>query len=467
MNTPDPKHAAGGETEVEITNLDSPPGTGKVPERSTRRNRVPSFQMRIWMSIAMIAGIALLVVTVLVSLSHLPKAARVSVPPLQINYPVSLSVVDGICYANSTNGVVTALRVSDGALLWRHEGRKAGEASATVVDGVVYLAPLLPPDSDATTVTVEALRASDGSPLWSRTLPRDSPTPFQLTVVNRVVYVRSEAHTIEALRASDGSLLWHYASRTPFVSLPSATDGVVYAGTQDGHLYALRASDGFVLWTYISLIPPMPFPSVVADGMVYLNLQGGGMDVLRADNGVLLWRYTPHVPALHLFPLPLVADGVVYALTQDGHLYALRASDGFTVWSVALRATDLLPPLIGTGGVIFVGAYDGSIDALRESSGSVLWRHQGGEGGPASITVAQGVIYLAFYATSGVNSIASITVLRASDGFVLWRFTPHVPATQLSPAVADGLVLIALQDGSIDALRANSGSLRWHRAMNS
>jgi outer membrane protein assembly factor BamB len=413
----------------------------------------------------MIAGIALLVVAVLGSVSHLPKAARVTAPPLPINYPVSLSVVDEICYATATNGVVTALRVSDGSLLWRHTSGKTGEESATVVDGVVYLAPLLPPNSHATTVTIETLRASDGSPLWSRTLPRDSPTLFQLTVVNRVVYVRSEADTIDALRASDGSLLWSYTSRTPAVS--TVADGVVYALTQDGHLSALRESSGFLLWRYTSLTPLQPLSPVVADGMVYLDLQGGGMDVLRADTGVLLWRYTPRVPALQLFPQPLVTNGVVYALTQDGHLSALRESSGLTIWRVALHTTDLLPPLIETGGVIYVGALDGSVDALRESSGSLLWRHEGGEEGPASITVAQGVIYLAFYTTTGVNIIGSIIVLRASDGFVLWRYTPHVPARQLSPVEADGLVLIASQDGSIDALGANSGALRWHRAMNS
>jgi outer membrane protein assembly factor BamB len=267
------------------------------------------------MSIAVIAGITVLAVAVLVSVSHLPKAARVNAPPLHINFPVSLSVVDGICYTTAPNGVVTALRVSDGSLLWRHVGRKTGEESATVVDGVVLLAPLFPPGSTDPTVTIEALRASDGSPLWSRTLPTNSPESFQLTVGNSDVYVISETERIDALRASDGSSLWSYTSRTPFDSLLPVVDGVVYALTQDGHLSALRASDGFLLWAYASLNPPQSFSSVVADGMVYLSLQGGSMDVLRADTGVLLWRYTPRVPALQLSPQPLVSDGVVYALT--------------------------------------------------------------------------------------------------------------------------------------------------------
>jgi outer membrane protein assembly factor BamB len=240
-------------------------------------------------------------------------------------------------------------------------------------------------------------------------------------------------------------------------------DGMVYAVTVDRHLYALRASDGFPLWTYTAHTPAEPLSPVVVDGIAYLNLQGGSMDVLRADSGVLLWQ----VSDVPLLPLPLITHGVVYALTQDGYLFALRASDGFFLWDVALNATDLLPPVIMIDGVIYVGAFDGSIDALRENDGSILWRHQGGAGGPASMKVTQGVIYLAFYATSGVNTIASIAALRVSDGSVLWRYTPHVSSSQLSPVVGDDLVLIALQDGSIDALHGSSGALRWHRAMNS
>lgn len=211
LNNPDPEHAARGETEVEFTDLDS----GKVVGSLTRRSRVPSFRARAWMSLAMIAGIARLVATVLVSILHVPKAARVTAPPVDINYSVSLSVVDGICYANTPNGVVRALRVSDGSLLWRFAGGTTGEEATTLVDGVIYLVPLLPLDSTATSVTVEAIRASDGSPLWSRTFPTDAPAFFQLTVVNKVVYVRSAVKRIEALRASDGSLLWSYTPLVP------------------------------------------------------------------------------------------------------------------------------------------------------------------------------------------------------------------------------------------------------------
>jgi outer membrane protein assembly factor BamB len=121
-----------------------------------------------------------------------------------------------------------------------------------------------------------------------------------------------------------------------------------------------------------------------------------------------------------------------------------------------------------TGGVVFVVAsLSGSLDALNASSGSVIWQHASKAGESVPITVVQGVVYLALYATSGVNFLENITALRASDGKLLWKYTPHTAYRQLLPVEGNNIVLIALQDGSVEALRASSGPLLWHRTANS
>ena len=74
------------------------------------------------------------------------------------------------------------------------------------------------------------------------------------------------------------------------------------------------------------------------------------------------------------------------------------------------------------------------------------------------MTVIQGAIFLALQA-------GGIAALHASNGLLLWSYTPHVPATPWSPLVVDGLVLITLQDGSMQALHANNGALLWHRTL--
>ena len=465
MQTPDPEFAAEDKNEVEITDLDSPSKSGKVLGKFAIWSQIPSFRARTWMSIAIISCIVLLVFTIHVNEPYVPKAAKVNVQPVQINYPVSLSVVDGICYANALNGVVTAIRISDGVLLWRHVGGTTGDESATVVDGVIYLTPMLPFDSHTTTMTVQALRARDGSSLWSRTFQTDSPETFQLTVMSKVVYIWSSTERIDALRARDGSLLWHYTSRVPFVSLPTVADGVVYTSTQDGQFTALRASNGIPLWKYTLLNPPQPSLEVVADGMIFLSFQDGSMDVLRTDTGILRWRYTPRVPALELYPQILVADEVVYAGTHNGYLYALRVSDGFKIWSVVPHATDDFFLMNVMGGAVYVrdGSVNGIVDALRQSSGSVIWQYIDRSRGSVPITVAEGVVYLGSY-TIGANIFASITALRASDGVVLWSYTPHTSYKQLLPVLGNDIVLIALQDGSVDALYASNGSLLWQSA---
>jgi len=354
LRTPDPEFVAEDKNEVEITDLDSPAKTGKVLGKFPIWSQIPSFRARTWMSMAIIACIVLLFFTIQVNAPHVPIAAKVNVQPVQINYPVSLSVVDGICYTNAPNGVVTAIRISD---------------------------------------------------------------------------------------------------------------GVVYTSAQDGQFTALRASNGIPLWKYTSLNPSQPSPAIVAEGMIFLSLQDGGMDVLRADTGILLWRYIPHVPAQRLYPQILVSDGVVYAGSHDGYLYALRASDGFTIWSVTLHTNDNLIPMNVAGGVVFVeGSLSGSVNALREDSGSVIWQYPGRAGESVPIMVVQGVVYLASYAASGVNIFASITGLRASDGVVLWSYTPQTSYKQLLPVLGNDIILIALQDGSVDALYASNGSLFWQSA---
>ncbi len=82
MNTPNPENR--GDLEVEITDLDAPPEPGRAPGRDKRHGLVLLLREHVWMSIAVIAGIALLVV-VLVSVPPTPEpatVARVIVLPL-------------------------------------------------------------------------------------------------------------------------------------------------------------------------------------------------------------------------------------------------------------------------------------------------------------------------------------------------------------------------------------------------
>src|SRR5229473_2792689 len=373
LNTPDPENAAGDETEVEITDLDSPTGTGNLPGRSTRRRLAPSPRERVWMSIAVIEGIVLLVVVVLVSLPHMPEPAtiaRMTVLPQSAVHPFSLSVDDGIAYASSPDGTVTALRVSDGFRLWRYEGGKVGETSTIVADGAVFLCTLTF-DNDTMTVRVDALGASDGSPLWSRTLPVNAPAPIQLAVVAGILYVSTEDGHVFALRASDAFPLWQSTSLFPSSSAsPTVADGIVYLNLQDGGLEALRASNGALLWRDLPPTPLAESSPIVADGVMYVEALDGSVYVLRTSDGSVLWRYQDGEGGVASLT---VAQGLVYLALQTGNIDTLRASDGFVLWRYTpqVPATQL-PPLVADD-LVLIALQDGSIDALRTSDSTLLW----------------------------------------------------------------------------------------------
>lgn len=133
--------------------------------------------------------------------------ARVNVQPVHINYPVSLSVVDGICvdslaFLNLQGGGMDVLRADTGVLLWRYTPR------------------------------VPALRLS---PL--------------ILIADGVVYVSTQDGHLNALRASDGKLLWSYNPHTAYKQLlPVVGNDIVLIALQDGSVEALRASSGSLLW---------------------------------------------------------------------------------------------------------------------------------------------------------------------------------------------------------------------------
>src|SRR5215471_11645965 len=89
MNNSDPEDPRG---EIEITDLDAPE-THRVPERDPRRRQAFARRPHVWMSLAAIAGLALLALLVLREGPHPSEPTPVTKVPLPA---LSLSVVAGI-----------------------------------------------------------------------------------------------------------------------------------------------------------------------------------------------------------------------------------------------------------------------------------------------------------------------------------------------------------------------------------
>jgi outer membrane protein assembly factor BamB len=242
-------------------------------------------------------------------------------------------------------------------------------------------------------------------------------------------------------------------------------DDVIYLTASDG-IYALKADDGSVKWHFqmqqagISAVQDSTVYAIAADQRVY---------ALNASDGSERWTFQPAYPAM----VQQIADGTVYLLASpegpngsgpNSILYALNASTGARRWQYP-GGNDL-------ENVQWIGAANGvaylftSVNeqfhlprlvlAFNASTGAVQWRYQLSSQ-TASIQTAMldnGQMYLE-------NSDGTLDALGASDGAVRWQ-TQVGNIAPFIDLIDNGVIYTALASGSITAVIASNGSILWH-----
>jgi len=230
-----------------------------------------------------------------------------------------------------------------------------------------------------------------------------------------------------------GGVRWTFATNGAVRSSPEILGGVVYVGSSDGYLYALDERTGRMRWRC-----------------------AGGSAVTSS---------------------PAVAGGFVYAHTYDGRVFAVRAADGRPVWARSLGPPARLawghesgddyassPAVVGAR--LYVGGIDGNLYALDARSGAVIWRLRTGGRIWSSPAVAGGAVY--------VGSLdGKLYKADATDGALRWTFATDGAALasgsfgydrrtiQSSPSVGDGIAYVGSRDGTLYAVDAERGTLRW------
>lgn len=165
-----------------------------------------------------------------------------------------------------------------------------------------------------------------------------------------------------------------------------------------------------------------------------------------------------------LLAQPVIAGGKVFTLDSLADARAFRVRDGHRLWDV-----DLKPELETGGGTMGGGlAYDkgklyvttgfADVIALDAENGHEIWRRRVSGPVRSAPTVIDGRIF--------VTTVEAKThALDASDGHLIWT---HDGTTEVSdflggasPAVAEGIVVVAYPSGELFALRADNGRQLW------
>jgi outer membrane protein assembly factor BamB len=448
--------------------------------------------------------------TSMIGATTLPTPASKPIPaPALSDQNVNVTIAGGVAYLStsvsypsSQNNVVSALRTSNGALLWHQKIEGSTDQAPLVANGVVYVTSYV---GQSGPDYVYALRASDGSLLW-RNSNADYTNLSLSTSDSSMIFVASQGQ-LSALNTSNGAVLWHLTTKDNASGIPLEVNGVVYfsSSIDNGHgtFYALRASDGSSIWqTTTSGYTYMP---TEINRVIYINSSGGTLVALRASDGHQLWKRTLDATFIQS---PLLANGVLYItttkileppaahsasplqeLTDIGALlwntlqnvpavhtmphkegissvYAIRASDGAVIWHFAMNkgANSWASWFSVENGVVYASAVNagsasntGNIYALQESNGSVLWQDKL-NASPAGGLLANGVIYLS---TSSDSAAGALYAVRITDGSLLWNY-PTSGALFAAPVLDGNALYIGANNGMAYALRADNGAIQWH-----
>lgn len=324
------------------------------------------------------------------------------------------------------DGLVRAIDVSDGGLLWQFD---AGSG------------PVVPvPTDDAVFVSgrsVAALDPRSGLERWSEDVEGNSGPPV---VAGDVLYAVVDG-VVYAFGRDDGSVRWRSDTGVQVTGPPVVGDARVYLASGDDVL-AVDGETGRTSWQRtIGGTTPLRLGGVSDDG-VYA-WRNGRLLALDGD-GAVRWRFDTGRRS-HL-PLVTVGTGSIYVPGRD--LLALDATDGAVEWRAPLQGEPRYPPPSVVDGTIYAGT-ETDVYAVDAANGDLVWRFGRGEDATP------------FWGQAGPESVLvpdeALHVVDATTGRERWRFDP---AGRVYWAERAGEVVVAGSvDGKLHAVEPARGPL--------
>jgi outer membrane protein assembly factor BamB len=317
--------------------------------------------------------------------------------------------------------VAFALEVASGKVLWSRDLFEPGAAEITAMHGKNSLASSTALVSDGVAYVhfghmgTAALKLGDGAEIWKtkisyKPMHGNGGSPV---VVGDLLVVNADAEVdpmVVALRRKDGSEAWRtprgqevkskFSFSTPVVVENGGRTEILSAGS--GMIGAYAPKDGRLLWkvNYGEGYSVVPRP-VVADGMVYvatgynvpkliaIRLAGAEGDVTATHQ---VWEVTRRMPKT---PSMLVVDGQVLTLDDTGTLSALDAKSGKVAWDLKLQGNFSASPILA-GKRLYAVTEDGVcylVDVTR-NGGKILFETDLAERSLASPVLLDGALYV-------------------------------------------------------------------------
>jgi eukaryotic-like serine/threonine-protein kinase len=301
--------------------------------------------------------------------------------------------------------------------------------------------------------------------------------------------------TVYALNAYTGALAWQFQSTGGgIIGNPASANGKIYFNTMGGELHCISAETGRLLWRFTTSGQGIGSPTI-ADGRIFIGAgyPNNNVIALDAETGGLLWRHYINQPPN---TAPAVSGGTVWIGAGDGKFYGLNAATGSPIGTLGTTGVIYLSSAAILDGTVFAagGAYDKNVYAFSAANGSSRWTAT-----PApldqifklsSFTASNGRVFVsmgyptqkvfALNATTGatlwqnslsddsennilptpvaagdivyaISTSGTLYAYNASTGAQIASVALGASPVTTSPAVADGMIFIAADNGTVKA----------------
>lgn len=204
------------------------------------------------------------------------------------------------------------------------------------------------------------------------------------------------------------------------------------------------------------------FPPVVAHGRLFVPQLLGRFLALDTRTGKLLWtrkfhRCSPSSPTyangvVYQAYIPIPCSNASRSLSSEGFVIAFDARTGRELWRYQGVSSESSVLLVGH--LLYFGSWDHRVYALDVRTHKVAWTYTTDAEVNSSPAYSNGTIYIG---TDG----GSVYALGALRGRLRWRSGGGSEYFYATPAVAYGRVYIGNTDGTMFAFGARTGHLLW------
>ena len=301
------------------------------------------------------------------------------------------TVVDGVLYADSTDGKLAAIDATSGKTLWSKSSKTHGWfgwGDKKRKDAMYAGGPAVTGDLLAVGTLdghVYGVNAKDGSPRWEAEL--DTQVLASPVIVGDLVVVRGGDGRIYALDAATGKRRWIYDQGTvPLLSIRGngpllVANGVVFFGSDDGLLVALRLDNGTKLWEQrlstgegrsdIERLGDADGGVLLDGSTLYAAAYHGNLTAVDGPSGRPVWAH----PFSSYTSLAL-KDSSIFGVDDTSQMWAFDKSAGTDIWkNSSLKYRWLTAPAV-QGNYVVVGDMEGYVHWLQTGDGALAARER-------------------------------------------------------------------------------------------